>query len=289
MITNNFSASPSNSWDEHAITRWFLALRDKICTAFEELEQQHAHAQVSCESGKFCRTPWQRPGGGGGEMSLMRGRIFEKVGVNYSCVRGKLTPQFREKLPHTENTDEFWAAGISLVSHMHSPHIPAVHFNTRCIKTGSHWWGGGADMTPTFPDDEDTLFFHKTLKEACDTHNPTYYPKFKDWCDTYFFLPHRNEPRGIGGVFFDYHDTGNTEQDFAFVRDIGDAFLSAFIPIAQRNSAKEWTEAERDALKQKRGRYVEFNLLHDRGTKFGLETNGNIEAILMSLPPEASW
>ncbi len=266
-----------------------MALRDKICATFEDIEKNNTHRQVDGDAGTFTRKTWQRPGGGGGEMSLMRGRIFEKVGVNYSCVRGKLTPQFREKLPHTENTDEFWAAGISLVAHMHSPHVPAVHFNTRCIKTGSLWWGGGADMTPTFPNDEDTEIFHNALKDACDKHDPTYYPKFKDWCDTYFYLPHRNEARGIGGIFFDYVDTGNTLKDFDFVCDIGDAFLDAFTPVAERNIPKEWTEAERIALTQKRGRYVEFNLLHDRGTKFGLETNGNIDAILMSLPPEASW
>lgn len=288
-MTMDNTHKATQNFDKEAISNWFVDLRDRICDAFEAIEREFSHEQISETPGQFTRTNWDRPGGGAGEMSVMRGRVFEKVGVNFSCVHGKLTPEFRKKLPHTEKCDSFWASGVSLVAHMHSPHVPAVHFNTRCIATDKHWWGGGMDLTPTFPTDEITNFFHSQIKAACDKHDEAYYPKFKDWCDTYFYLSHREEPRGVGGIFFDYHNTDNFAADFAFVKDVGTGFLDAYLPVVHKTVSQTWNSDERKALCKKRGRYAEFNLLHDRGTRFGLETQGNIEAILMSLPPEAHW
>jgi len=263
---------------------WFKSLRDLICSEFENIEQENN------SSAKFNRKKWDRSGGGGGEISIMNGSIFEKVGVNISTVYGKFAEQFAKEIPGAAEGDgEFWASGISVVAHMRSPHVPAVHMNTRYIITSKEWFGGGTDLTPTIEYDQDTRHFHSTLKNVCDKYSPEYYPKYKAWCDEYFFLKHRNEPRGIGGIFYDYLNSNIWEDDFAFTQDVGRAFIDAFIPIVRRQLSKPWTKTDKDQQLVKRGRYVEFNLLYDRGTKFGLMTNGNVEAILMSLPPEVKW
>ena len=266
---------------------WFAALRDRICTAFEAIEIEAGSAA------RFARTAWERPGGGGGEMSLLRGQVFEKAGVNISVVEGEFTPDFAARIPGTEAGARFWAAGISLVAHPRSPKVPAVHMNTRMIVTAKGWFGGGGDLTPLQPGTneaaEDAAFFHAAYKAACDKHDPAYYEKFKGWCDEYFFLPHRGEPRGAGGIFYDYLDSGDANADFAFTRDVGAAFLSAYPPLARRRMSEAYTAGEREAQLIRRGRYVEFNLLYDRGTTFGLKTGGHTEAILMSMPPEVKW
>lgn len=291
--------------------QWFRQLRDNICNAFETLEKQLEGNQQ--KAGAFERKPWQREGGGGGEISIMRGRVFEKVGVNISTVHGEFSEQFRKDIPGATECPYFWASGISLVAHMRSPLVPAVHMNTRMIvlsnkeassvsestshvqAAGKHgelsksWFGGGADLTPMFPDAEDTSDFHTAFKAACDLHDTTYYPKFKKWCDEYFYLKHRDEPRGIGGIFYDYINTGNWQQDFAFTQDVGKAFLDIYPKLVARHMHKPWTAEQHEQQLVKRGRYVEFNLLYDRGTKFGLMTGGNTEAILMSMPPEVKW
>jgi coproporphyrinogen III oxidase len=273
---------------------WFRSLRDRICAAFEAVEEAGPGA---APPGRFSRTPWQRPEGGGGEMSVMRGRVFEKVGVNISTVFGEFTPEFRKQIPGAEADPRFLATGVSLVAHMASPLVPAVHFNTRFICTSRAWFGGGGDITPMrheAPEAQaDAAEFHAAFQAACDRHDPTYYPRFKQWCDEYFFLPHRGEPRGLGGIFFDWlgdRTPGKgAEADFAFVRDVGEAFLQAYPGIVRRRMHAPWTPADREHQLLRRGRYVEFNLLHDRGTLFGLKTGGNVEAILMSMPPEARW
>lgn len=267
---------------------WFRTLRDQIRDAFEAIEDELTGINADMPAGRFEVTDWDRPGGGGGQMSVMRGRVFEKVGVNISTVHGEFSEEFRGNIPGTDQSGNFWASGISLVAHMRSPLVPAVHMNTRHIVTGKSWFGGGADLTPMFTNDEDTQHFHAALKMACDKHDPEYYPAYKKWCDEYFFLPHRNEPRGVGGIFYDKLE-GNWEDNFAFTKDVGLAFLKVYPEIVRRHMNREWTTEQREHQLIKRGRYVEFNLLHDRGTTFGLKTGGNTEAILMSMPPEVKW
>ena len=268
---------------------WFAELRDRLCAAFEALEDALAGPGSDEPPGRFVREAWRRPGGGGGEMAIMRGRVFEKVGVNVSTVWGELAEEFRGQIPGTAASPRFWASGISLVAHMRSPLVPAAHMNTRHVVTATSWFGGGADLTPTYPDETDRREFHAALEAACDGHDPAYYPRFKKWADDYFFLAHRGEARGVGGVFYDDLDTGDWERDFAFTRDIGRAFLDVYPRIVRRHMNRSWTAAERERQLVRRGRYVEFNLIYDRGTRFGLATGGNPDAILMSLPPEVKW
>jgi len=273
-----------------AAAHWFTALRDAICAEFERIETTLEGTGKAREAaGRFTRKKWSRDGGGGGEMSLMHGRVFEKVGVNISTVHGVFSEDFRASIPGAADDGQFWAGGISLVAHMQNPHVPAAHLNTRFIVTSKAWFGGGGDLTPLLPDDGAGTEFHAGLKAACDEHDGDYYPKYKKWCDEYFFLPHRNEPRGAGGIFYDTLDTGNWDNDFAFTRSVGSAFKDTYCDIVRARMNRDWSDDERHQQLVCRGRYVEFNLLHDRGTLFGLKTGGNIEAILMSMPPEVRW
>ncbi|AFX99309.1 coproporphyrinogen III oxidase family protein [Candidatus Endolissoclinum faulkneri L2] len=267
---------------------WFESLRNQICKVFESLEDAYDGKLKSWEPGRFKAKRWERNGGGGGVMSIMKGRVFDKVGVNVSTVYGELSGEFRKQIPGANQDPRFFATGISLVAHMRSPKVPAVHMNNRYITTSKSWFGGGTDLTHTVFDPIDTNFFHAGLKAACDRHNLGYYPKFKKWCDEYFYIKHRDEPRGSGGIFYDYLDE-DFDSTFAFTKDVGLAFLAIYPKIAARRMNEDWTSEERDHQLVRRGRYVEFNLLYDRGTIFGLETGGNVEAIMMSLPPEVRW
>jgi coproporphyrinogen III oxidase len=273
---------------------WFRTLRDRIVAAFEALEDR---GPGSAMPGRFEVLPTARADdGGGGLMSVMRGgRVFEKVGVNWSEVHGTLAPRAQAAMasrgvPGIDADPRFWASGISLVAHMQNPHAPAVHMNTRMFWTPGAWWfGGGADLNPCIEYADDTAHFHATLRAACDAHDPTYYDRFKAWADDYFFIPHRGRARGVGGIFFDDLNTGDWQADFAFNRAVGEAFLPAFLPLAEARMDRPFTDEDRDTQLIHRGLYAEYNLVYDRGTKFGLETGHNADAVLMSLPPLAKW
>lgn len=272
-----------------AVQRFMLDLQQRICIALEALEPHGA---------TFTHTPWHKNPEdilqGEGRMAVIKGDTFEKGGVNFSCVHGTFSEQFAREIPggwneETHQPNPFWACGVSLVIHPRNPHCPTVHMNVRRIETGKQWFGGGADLTPCLPFEEDNQHFHNSLKAACDDYHPTAYADYKKWCDEYFFIKHRNEARGAGGIFYDYLTSENPEADWGFTQAIGQAFIDAYVPIITRRKDQQFSDTDRHTQLAKRGRYVEFNLLYDRGTRFGFMTGGNTEAILMSLPPLAAW
>lgn len=274
---------------------WFRQLRDDICARFEALEDSNQGPMADKPAGRFERESWQREqegveNPGGGEMSIMRGgRVFEKVGVNISTVQGSFSEEFAKQIPGADEDPRFWASGISLVAHLNSPKVPAVHMNTRMIVTTKQWFGGGADLNAPLPDASETAQFHAAYKNCCDRHDPAYYAKYKEWCDEYFYIEHRGRARGEGGIFYDRLNTGDWEKDFAFTQDVGQTFAKIYPDLVAAKMNDDWNKAERRTQLQYRGYYAEFNLVYDRGTTFGLKTGGNVDAILMSLPPEAIW
>ncbi len=291
--------------DDHKQTAkvWFEKLRDQICAAFETLETQAGDLYADMPAGKFERSPWNRGDGGvdqsnldqgGGVMSMLHGRVFEKAGIHASTVYGEFSEEFRKQIPGAEDDPRFWASGISLIAHPRNPHAPAAHMNTRMLVTTKSWFGGGGDLNPMHPayrdpSHEDAVAFRAAMQVACDAHDATYFPKYKKWCDDYFFLPHRNEHRGVGGIFYDRLNTGDWDADFAFTQDVGKAFLDIYPKLVGNRMDQPWTADDKEKQLIQRGRYAEFNLLYDRGTTFGLKTGGNVDSILSSLPPEAKW